>query len=187
MSFSSADANHAPSSRFCCDSGVRLSQWSYRCERSHRLFAILGRYVLLALVFALRVFEVNAISTAVVVYPNCTSTWTTALQNGLANYDPTGCVGIFYSGARYYQVSLLYLAPFMEMFVSQVVQQASTQALTQYLNTIQGNATAVSLLAQVPHAVSSPFSFYQEDVRPINQWGVAAPFEAALIYYLILT
>lgn len=121
------------------------------------------------------------------VYPNCTSTWTTAIQNGLASYDPTGCVGIFYSGARYYQVSLLYLAPYMQMFASQVVQQASTQAITRYLSTIQDNTTAISLLAQVPQAVSTPFSFYQEDVRPINQWAVAAPFEAALIYYLILT
>lgn len=121
------------------------------------------------------------------VYPNCTSTWTTAVQNGLANYDPTGCVGVFYSGARYYQVTLLYLAPFMQMFASQVVQQASTQAITQYLNANQDNITALSLLAEVPQAVSTPFSFYQEDVRPINQWGVAAPFEAALIYFLILT
>lgn len=124
---------------------------------------------------------------AIVVYPNCTSTWRTAVRNGIASYDPTGCVGIFYSGARFYQVSLLYLAPFMKRFAEQVAQQASTQVLTQYIISIQGNATALTLLAQVPQAVSSPFSLYQEDVRPINQWAVAAPFEAALIYYLILT
>lgn len=75
----------------------------------------------------------------------------------------------------------------MQRFASQVTQTASTQALTQYLGTIEGNATALSLLAEVPQAVSTPFSLYQEDVRPINQWGVAAPFEAVLIYYLILT
>lgn len=75
----------------------------------------------------------------------------------------------------------------MKRFAEQIVQQASTQVLTQYINSIQGNATALTLLAQVPQAVSSPFSLYQEDVRPINQWAVAAPFEAALIYYLILT
>ncbi|KAK9896047.1 hypothetical protein P389DRAFT_73734 [Cystobasidium minutum MCA 4210] len=124
---------------------------------------------------------------AIVVYPNCTSTWRTALQNGIASYDPTGCVGVFYSGARYYQVTLLYLAPFMKRFAEQVVQQASTSALAQYVESIQTNTTALSLLAQVPQAVSTPFSLYQEDVRPINQWAVAAPFEAALIYYLILT
>jgi hypothetical protein len=122
---------------------------------------------------------------AIVVYPNCTSTWRTSLQNGLADYDPTGCVGIFYSGARFYQVSLLYLAPFMKRFAQQILQTASTQAVSQYLSSIQGNTTALALLANVPQALTTPFSLYEEDVRPINQWGAAAPFEAALIYYLI--
>lgn len=121
------------------------------------------------------------------MYPNCTSTWRTALENGIEDYDPTGCVGIFYSGARFYQVTLLYLAPYMTRFAQQVVQQASTQAITQYLDTIQGNNTALELLARVPQAVGTPFSVFEEDVRPINQWAVAAPFEAGLIYYFILS
>lgn len=179
------DANDASAPRLCRHASIRLSERTDRCEGSHWVFSVLGRYgnITLGQPSAPELIA----SIALVVYPNCTSSWRTAVQNGLADYDPTGCLGIFYSGARYYQVTLLYLAPFMQMFASQVVQQASTQALSQYLGTMQGNTTALSLLAQVPQAVSSPFSFYQEDVRPINQWGVAAPFEAALIYYLIMT
>lgn len=33
---------------------------------------------------------------AIVVYPNCTSTWQSSLQTGNASYDPTGCIGVFY-------------------------------------------------------------------------------------------
>lgn len=32
---------------------------------------------------------------AIVVYPNATSVWQSALAAGDASYDPTGCVGIF--------------------------------------------------------------------------------------------
>jgi hypothetical protein len=37
---------------------------------------------------------------AVVIYPNATTAWLNAVQNGDSSYDPTGCVGIFYSGAH---------------------------------------------------------------------------------------
>ena len=50
---------------------------------------------------------------AIVVYPNCTTTWLSSVQTGNASYDPTGCMGVFISGARFYQVTLLYLLPQM--------------------------------------------------------------------------
>lgn len=124
---------------------------------------------------------------AIVVYPNCTSTWTSSLQNGNASYDPTGCMGVFYSGARFYQITLLYLAPFMARFAGKVAQQASTQAVTTYLNNNAGNAAALATAANSPQAFATPFSFFNEDVKPINQWAAAAPFEAALIYYIIIS
>lgn len=37
---------------------------------------------------------------AVVIYPNATTAWRNAVETGDASYDPTGCVGIYFSGAR---------------------------------------------------------------------------------------
>jgi hypothetical protein len=149
---------------------------------------------------------------AVVVYPNCTSTWTSSLQTGNTSYDPTGCIGVFYSGARFYQITLLYLAPFMAQFAGAVAKMASNQALSNFLTNNAGNAATLATAANVPQALATPFSFYNEDVgscsrqdlwpagtdiiffsitlqvRPIkdNEWAVAAPFEAGLIYYLLI-
>lgn len=50
---------------------------------------------------------------AIVVNANATSAWRAAVENGDAGYDPSGSVGVFYQGARYYQIILLYLAPFV--------------------------------------------------------------------------
>ena len=125
-------------------------------------------------------------SPAVIAYPNCTSTWQSSLAAGNASYDPTGCIGVFYSGARFYQVTLLYLSPFMKTFSNTVAQMASQQALQQWVTTNGGNAAALATASAVPQAFATPFSFHQNDLRPITHWSVAAPFEAALIYYLIL-
>jgi len=123
---------------------------------------------------------------AVIAYPNCTSTWQSSLAAGNASYDPTGCIGVFYSGARFYQVTLLYLSPLMKTFSNTVAQMASQQALQQWVTTNGGNAAALATASAVPQAFATPFSFHQNDLRPITHWSVAAPFEAALIYYLIL-
>ncbi|KAJ9117408.1 hypothetical protein QFC24_006504 [Naganishia onofrii] len=50
---------------------------------------------------------------AIVVNANATSAWRAAVQAGDAAYEPSGSVGVFYQGARYYQIILLYLAPFV--------------------------------------------------------------------------
>lgn len=70
----------------------------------------------------------------------------------------------------------------MKTLANMVAQQASTQAVQQLL----GGTVDTANLANVPQALSTPFSFHVNDVRPIKEWAVAAPFEAALIYYLIL-
>jgi hypothetical protein len=50
---------------------------------------------------------------AIVIHANATSSWRDAIQTGDAGYDPQGSVGIYYEGARYYQIVLLYLRPFV--------------------------------------------------------------------------
>jgi hypothetical protein len=74
----------------------------------------------------------------------------------------------------------------MNELASKVAKQASQQAVQQFLNANAGNAGAIALAAAAPQALATPFSSHQNDLRPINEWAVAAPFEAALIYYLIL-
>ena len=37
---------------------------------------------------------------AVIIYPNATTAWRNAVETGNASYDPTGCVGVIYSGAH---------------------------------------------------------------------------------------
>lgn len=122
----------------------------------------------------------------IVINSNCTTAWQDALQQGNASYDPTGCVGVIYSSARFYQITLLYLELMMASFVSQGLKRAGRQALQSYVNTNLNTANALNLAATVPQALATPFSYYVDDVRPINHWAVAAPFEAALIYYIIL-
>lgn len=72
----------------------------------------------------------------------------------------------------------------MVSMANMVAQQASAQAVQQFLN--GASDAAISSAASVPQALATPFSLHQDDLRPINKWAVAAPFEAALIYYLIL-
>lgn len=74
----------------------------------------------------------------------------------------------------------------MKTFVSQGLQKASKQALQNYLNGNLNTDAALSTAANVPQAFATPFSYYTDDVRPINRWAIAAPFEAALIYYIIM-
>ncbi len=48
---------------------------------------------------------------AIVVNANATSAWRSAVESGDGTYDPQGSIGIFYSGAKFYQIILLYLVP----------------------------------------------------------------------------
>lgn len=49
----------------------------------------------------------------IVVHGNATQSWREAVEGGQTGYDPQGSVGVYYEGARYYQIVLLYLRPFV--------------------------------------------------------------------------
>lgn len=74
----------------------------------------------------------------------------------------------------------------MKEMANMVAQQASRQAVQQFLNNNGGNPAVITAAANAPQALATPFSYHVNDLRPITEWAVAAPFEAALIYYLIL-
>lgn len=145
---------------------------------------------------------------AIVVNANATSAWRAAVQNGDASYDPSGSVGVFYQGARYYQIILLYLAPFVSRFLSvatllttfqmvrntrTALQTASATARSTILASLSNTFTAQSTapassqlvtttlgaLQAVPQALATPFGFYQNDLRVQTQWAAAAVFEAS--------
>lgn len=118
---------------------------------------------------------------AVVIFGNATTAWTDAVQNGVATYDPTGSVGIYFAGARFYQVVLLFLSSLLSENVHDGVYAASQAATAQFLcgNT---NAAALTTAELAPSALGTAFSFFQYDVSPITAWASAAPMEAGLIY-----
>ncbi|KAI5449661.1 hypothetical protein NCC49_004122 [Naganishia albida] len=136
---------------------------------------------------------------AIVVNANATSAWRAAVESGDASYDPSGAVGVFYQGARYYQIILLYLAPFMVRNTRTALQTASSAARSTILASLSNTFTAPSsapassqlvtttlgALQAVPQALATPFGFYQHDLRVQTQWAAAAVFEASDIYYLI--
>lgn len=118
---------------------------------------------------------------AVVIFGNATTAWTDAVQNGVTTYDPTGSVGVYFAGARFYQVVLLFISSLLSQNVHNGVYAASQAATAQFLcgNT---DATALTTAGLAPATLGTAFSFFQYDVSPITAWASAAPMEAGLIY-----
>lgn len=88
---------------------------------------------------------------------------------------------MIYATARFYQIVLLYLAQFMVEAVHEPLQEASKQAVSNFLSENANNANALALAAQVPQAIGTAFGYHLQDVRQIHIWSVAAIFEASLI------
>ncbi|WVQ63400.1 uncharacterized protein L199_001553 [Kwoniella botswanensis] len=124
---------------------------------------------------------------AIVVNANASSGWTDALQNGDASYDPTGAIGIYYSGARFYQVVLLYFDSLITRDLANPLATARSQALEAFMGSASTNPTLLTNAARVPQAVGVGFGYTIFDVRPIQNgaWAGAAPMEASLIYFII--
>ena len=51
---------------------------------------------------------------AIVIHGNATSSWRDGVEGGV-EHEAQGSMGIYYEGARYYQVLLLYLRPFVSV------------------------------------------------------------------------
>ncbi|BGP15152.1 hypothetical protein JCM10213_000723 [Rhodosporidiobolus nylandii] len=129
---------------------------------------------------------------AVVINANATTSWQAAMDGtgGLLNgeWSPQGAISIMISGARWFQVTLEYLNPYLQQFVQSPVLQASHQAAASYLSSATP-ATLGALSSTQQAALASPFAFQTIDLRPIHddQWAGAAPLEAGLIYYIIFS
>ncbi|WWC98465.1 hypothetical protein V866_005356 [Kwoniella sp. B9012] len=124
---------------------------------------------------------------AIVVNANASSAWTDALQSGDESYDPTGAIGIYYSGARFYQVVLLYFDSLITRDLANPLATARSQALEAFMGSASTNPTLLTNAARVPQAVGVGFGYTIFDVRPIQNgaWAGAAPMEASLIYFII--
>lgn len=111
---------------------------------------------------------------AVVINGNATTAWRSAIENGDAAYDPTGSVGVYFSGAHFYQIVLLYVAPIMKTNVVTALIEASDAAARTFLQTAisANNATAVSMAARAPQTLGNVFGMFTYDVRPITAWAV---------------
>jgi hypothetical protein len=77
---------------------------------------------------------------AIVIHGNATSSWRDAIQSGDAGYDPQGSVGIYYEGARYYQIVLLYLRPFVSRLA-----HSSDRSIVDHRTAISTSITIVTI------------------------------------------
>ncbi|WVW80760.1 hypothetical protein I302_102746 [Kwoniella bestiolae CBS 10118] len=124
---------------------------------------------------------------AIVVNANASTAWTEALQNGDATYDPTGSIGIYYMGARFYQVVLLYFDSLISRDLANPLATARSQALEAFMASSSTNPALLTNAARVPQAIGVGFGYTIFDIRPTpnSGWAGAAPMEASLIYFLI--
>lgn len=76
----------------------------------------------------------------------------------------------------------------MQEAAQMALKQAGNTAVSDYLQSIDGNAAALTTAATVPQAIGTPFGLFTDDLRPIQthdslgrrdsgSWAVAAPFE----------
>lgn len=130
---------------------------------------------------------------AIVIHANATSAWRNAVTTGNAAYDPNGSVGLYYSAARFYQITLLYVVNFISQSAHSAIFAASQAAAQQFLCANAGstastqNAGALTTASSSHAAIGQPFGSYQYDVNPITAWSSAAPMEAGLVYLTIFT
>lgn len=112
---------------------------------------------------------------AVVIYANASTAWRNSIETGNATYDPTGCVGIFYSGAHFYQVVLIYLVPILTKNVQSALVKASDMASKTFLQAAitSQNTTAITTALQAPQSLGNVFGYFRYDVRPITAWAVS--------------
>ncbi|OCF36034.1 hypothetical protein I316_02530 [Kwoniella heveanensis BCC8398] len=124
---------------------------------------------------------------AIVVNANASTAWTNALTSGDASYDPTGAIGIYYAGARFYQVVLLYFNAIISETLTNPLSTARSNALEAFMASASTNPTLLTNAARVPQAIGVGFGYTIFDVRPIQNyaWAGAAPMEASLIYFII--
>ncbi|WVR08673.1 hypothetical protein IAU60_005731 [Kwoniella sp. DSM 27419] len=124
---------------------------------------------------------------AIVINANASSSWTNALTNGDASYDPAYSIAVYYASARFYQVILLYFDSLIGQMLQNPLSTARSQALEAFMASAQTNPALLTNAAAVPQAVGVVFGYTIHDLRPIanNAWAGAAPMEASLIYFII--
>ncbi|KAI9634655.1 uncharacterized protein MKK02DRAFT_37535 [Dioszegia hungarica] len=123
----------------------------------------------------------------VVVNANATSAWRAAVRNGDGSYDPNGAIGIYYMGARFYQVQYLYTESLIKEELSNPLSTARAEALQAFNTYAANNAGAIAAAARSPQTLGVAFGYNIFDLRPIQDWAWAgaAPMEASLIYFVI--
>ncbi|KAK4701153.1 hypothetical protein P7C70_g5087, partial [Phenoliferia sp. Uapishka_3] len=125
---------------------------------------------------------------AVIINSNATSAWQAAVQGSVSTYDPNGAISVVVASARFYQVILEYLLPFLATILATPLTSASVAASATYFTSATPSTLAALTTAQSA-ALSTPFGSQTIDLRPISngQWAGAAPLEAGLIYYVIFS
>lgn len=123
---------------------------------------------------------------AVVINSNATTSFLDSLNNS-APYSPNS-ISIVVASARFYQVILEYILPFLSQILTRPIVNASQKAVSTFLS---NSTTTPALLGNLsPNqlmALGAPFRVQYFDTRPIRsgQWSGSAPLEAGLIYFVV--
>lgn len=123
---------------------------------------------------------------AVVINSNATSSFLASL-NDSSPYSPNS-ISIVVASARFYQVILEFILPFLSQLLATPLLEASQKAVSTFLsNSTTTPALLGNLSANQLMALGAPFGVQNYDVRPIasGQWSGSAPLEAGLIYFVV--
>ncbi|WVQ83351.1 hypothetical protein IAT38_005490 [Cryptococcus sp. DSM 104549] len=124
---------------------------------------------------------------SVVINSGASDALTSARQNGLASYNASSAIEVFYAQARQETAVNTYLLPYIQAALSSSVGQYNARSVAQYLQANANNATAMTLLAQAPSTISTPVWYTLTNLRPYNQPVATAITLVGLIYMLIFS
>ncbi|TYJ52218.1 hypothetical protein B9479_007177 [Cryptococcus floricola] len=110
-----------------------------------------------------------------------------ARENGLASWNGSNAIEVFYAQARQETAINTYMLPYIQASLAQICSQMNAQDTASYLQANANNATAIGLLAQAPTTLTNGVWYTLNNLRPYNQPVATAITLVGLIYMLILS
>jgi hypothetical protein len=95
-------------------------------------------------------------------------------------------ISVYYAQGRNEVATGNFLLPITQAVLSRAIVQLGAQSTAQYLGSIAGNATALSLLARSPLTISNPVNFQLFNLRPYSSQVASAVTLVGFIYVIIL-
>ncbi|ODN82224.1 hypothetical protein L202_02510 [Cryptococcus amylolentus CBS 6039] len=124
---------------------------------------------------------------AIVISEGVSDGLVSARENGLASWNGSNAIEVFYAQGRQEMAINTYMLPYIQASLSQICSQMNAQDTAAYLQANANNATAIGLLAQAPTTLTNGVWYTLNNLRPYNQPVATAITLVGLIYMLILS